>query len=95
VNKRLTINAHTSQSNGANTWVTASIYSYTTDDKGVYKFTLLSPPSEGYAGKIILKLHDFILANHVTFDYHIDNGIVYGKMTSVEDPSIVMTFMLQ
>ncbi|NQX37749.1 protein of unknown function [Pedobacter steynii] len=95
VNKRLTINAHTSQSGGASTWVTSSSYSYTTDDKGVYKFTLLSPPSEGYAGKIILKLHDFILANHVTFDYYIDNGVVYGKMASVEDPTIVMTFMLQ
>lgn len=95
VNKRLTINAHTSQSGGVNTWVTSSTYNYTVDDQGVYKFTLLSAPSEGYAGKMIAKLHDFMLANRVTFDYYIDGAVVYGKMASVDDPSIVMTFVLQ
>jgi len=95
VNKRLTINAHTSQSGGASTWVTTSAYTYTMDANGVYKFTLLSAPSGGYAGKIIVKLHDFILANRVSFDYYVDGENTYGKMTSVDDPTIAMTFVLQ
>lgn len=95
VNKRLAINAHTSQSGGASTWVTTSTYNYTVDANGVYKFTLSSAPSGGYAGKIIVKLHDFILANRVSFDYYVDGENTYAKITSVDDPSIVMTFVLQ
>lgn len=95
VNKRLTMDAHVSQSGGASTWVTTTIYNYTVDASGVYKFTVSAAPSGGYAVKLSSRLHAFMLANRVTFDYYIDNGTVYGKMTSVEDPTIAMTFVLQ
>ena len=93
-NKRLTIDAHSSQSNGIFTWVTTSTYNYTVDNNGVYKFTLNSAPSGGYATKLIVKLHDFILANSIAFDYYSANGITYAKMSSIERPATVMTFSL-
>lgn len=95
VNKRLTVIGHTSQSNGATTWPTTSTYSYTVDPNGVFKFTLISPPASGYAIKLIDKFHQFILTNSVTIEYYISGNTVYGKMTSVDDPAIVMTFLLQ
>jgi hypothetical protein len=95
VNKRLTIDAHLSQSGGTSTWATTTIFNYTVDANGVYKFTLNAAASGGYASKTIVKLNDFMLANRITFDYYIDNGIVYGKMASLDDPTIVMTFVLQ
>ncbi len=95
VNGRLTTNGHSSQSAGASTWITATVYNYTVDANGIYKFTLNSAASGGYTDKIILKLHNFLLANRVTFDYYADGLNTYAKMTSVEDPTIVMTFVLQ
>jgi hypothetical protein len=92
-NKRVTINGLTSQN--ANSWTTAIIYNYTVTDAGVYKFTLNTAASGGYATNPLSRLHAFMLANTVTFDYYIDNGNLYGRMTSVEDPTIVMTFVLQ
>lgn len=94
-NKRLTINGFTSQNGGTSGWTTAIIYNYTVTDAGVFKFTLNTAASGGYATNPLSKLHAFMLANTVTFDYYVDNGNLYGRMTSVEDPTIVMTFILQ
>ncbi len=96
-NKRLTINGLVSQSGPIQTggWTTAIIYNYTVTDAGVFKFTLNTAASGGYAANPLSRLHTFMLANTVTFDYFIDSGNLYGRMTSVEDPTIVMTFILQ
>jgi hypothetical protein len=95
VNKRFAVVGHTSQSNGANTWGTITTYSYTVSETGVYAFTEIAPAEGGYAAKIVTKINDFLKSNRVTFDYYIDGANTYGKMTSVDDPTIVMTFELR
>ena len=94
-NKRLTVNGFVSQNNGTSGWTTAIIYNYTVNDDGVFKFTLNTAASGGYAANPMSRLHAFMLANTVKFDYYIDGGNLYGRMTSIEDPTIVMTFILQ
>jgi hypothetical protein len=93
VNQRLRLNGASSQN--ANTWVTTITYSYTVDNNGVYSFTLQSPASGGYVSKILTKMDNFIRNNQIAFDYYIDSGNLYGKMSSVNDPATVMTFVLQ
>ena len=95
VNKRLEFIGHTSQSAGNSTWETKAVYSYTVDPTGVYTFTLYQGASGGYAQPIMGQMNQFLLANKVKFDYFIDGVNLYGKMSSVTDPSIVMTFILQ
>jgi len=95
INKRLIIDGFCSQNGGASGWSTTSNYNYTVDDNGVFKFTQNAAPSGGYVVNALSRLYPFILNNHIKFDYYIDGGNIYGKMTSVEDPSIVMTFVLQ
>ncbi|WP_316785665.1 DUF4302 domain-containing protein [Pedobacter frigiditerrae] len=95
VNKRLTVNGFSSQNGGTSGWVTATVYSYTVDGAGVYKFTSNAIASGGYVAIPLSKLDTFLLQNRVTFDYHVDGANVYAKVTSVEDPSTVMTFVLQ
>jgi len=94
-NNRLTINGFSSQNGGSSGWTTTIVYAYTTDANGVYKFTQFSAASGGYVATPLSRLHTFMLNNRVTFDYFVSGANVYGKMTSVEDPSIVMTFVLQ
>lgn len=95
VNKRLKFDGFCSQNGGANGWTTTIMYTYTVDNNGVYTFTLLSAASGGYVAKIMTKLDNFIRNNHIAFDYYSNSGTLYGKMASTDDPSIVMTFVLQ
>lgn len=97
VNKRLNLDARSSQSGPTLTggWVTQTVYNYTVDANGVYTFTTYAVASGGYVAKAVVPLNNFLLTNRVTFDYYVEGSNVYGKMTSVEDPSIVMTFILQ
>lgn len=94
-NKRLNLNGFSSQNGGSSGWITTIVYNYTVDANGVYKFSQFAAASGGYVTNSLSRLHAFLLANSVTFDYYVDGANVYGKMTSVEDPSIVMTFVLQ
>ena len=94
-NKSLKLSGFSSQNGGSSGWITDIIYNYTVTDAGVFKFTLNTAASGGYVAVPLSKLDAFLLTNTVTFDYYVDNGNLYGKMTSVEDPSIVMTFLLQ
>jgi len=94
-NKSLKLSGFSSQNGGSSGWITDIIYNYTFTDAGVFKFTLNTAASGGYVAVPLSKLDSFLLTNTVTFDYYVDNGNLYGKMTSVEDPSIVMTFLLQ
>lgn len=93
-NKKLVLIAFCSQNGGASGYETRTEYHYTIDANGVYTFTLAAAPSGGYMAKIQGKLHDFILKNKVKFDYSTSGDNLYGKMSSVTDPSIVMTFEL-
>ena len=95
VNKRLSFNGFSSQNGGGSGWTTTSIYNYTVDADGVYTFTLNSSFSGGYVSKAMQPLHDFLLNNKVKFDYFVDGTTVYGQMSSVNDPTIVMTYVLQ
>lgn len=94
-NKRLEFIGHTSQSAGVSTWATKAIYNYTVDGSGVYTFTLHQAASGGYASPIMGQMDQFLKNNKVKFDYFIDGATVYGKMSSVTDPTIEMTFILQ
>jgi hypothetical protein len=95
VNKRLKLDGFCSQNGGANGWITNITYNYTVDNNGVYIFTLQSPATGGYVTKIMTKMDNFIRNNKITFDYYVDNGTLYGKMSSTDSPSTVMTFALQ
>jgi len=97
VNKRFLINGRSSQSGPTETggWVTTSSYTYTTDASGIYKFTQFSAPSGGYVSGPLSRFYTFILNNRVVFDYFSSGGVLYGRMTSVENPAIVMTFLLK
>jgi hypothetical protein len=95
VNKRMKLDGFCSQNGGTSGWTTTITYNYTVDNNGVYTFTVQTPATGGYVAKILTKLDNFIRNNRITFDYHLDNGMVYGKMSSTDSPSTVMTFVLQ
>lgn len=93
-NKKLNLNAFVSQNNGATGWSTGTIYNYTRDASGVYTFSLSAAPTGGYATNLQSRLHNFILTSKITFDYYLIDGRLLAKMSSVTNPSIVMTFEL-
>lgn len=95
LNSRLTFNSYSSQSLGVSVWTTTTVFNYTKDANGVYTFTVRSAPSGGYTTKLQSKLYNFILANRIAFDYYLDGATVYAKMSSLDDPTTVMTFVLQ
>ncbi len=95
VNKRLRVDGFSSQNGGSSGWTTTSAYNYTVDANGVYKFTQQSAPSGGYVSNPLSRVYAFLLNNSIKFDYHADGAVTYGKMSSVENPGIVMTFVLQ
>jgi len=95
VNKRLRLDGFSSQNGGTSGWITSITYSYTVDNNGVFTFTVQSPATGGYVAAIMTKLDNFIRTNRITFDYYKDINTLYGKMTSVDNPSTEMTFVLQ
>ncbi|MES2651722.1 MAG: DUF4302 domain-containing protein [Bacteroidota bacterium] len=96
VNKRLTTNARVAQAaNPAGGWVTATVYDYTMDANNVYTFKIRSAASGGYATNIIVQMQQFLLNNRVAFDFYVNGADLFGKMKSVNDPGIEMTFVLR
>jgi hypothetical protein len=95
VNKRLKLDGFCSQNGGSSGWITTITYSYTVDNNGVYTFTVQTPATGGYVSKIMTKLDNFVKTNRITFDYYVDSGTVYGQMSSADNASTVMTFVLQ
>lgn len=97
VNKRLTLTANLVQSWTTNTagYNSVIVYNYTGNENNEYVFTKYSGPSGTYPVNIITGVDAAILAHKFKFEYHEDAGVVYAKMTSIDDPSIVMTFKLQ
>ena len=94
-NKRLSFDGFTSQNGGTSGWTANITYSYTVNADGSYKFTTFSPVSGNYSGPVMVQLDSFLKNNNVKFDYYTDNGVLYCKMSSVNDPSIVMTWLLK
>lgn len=97
--KRLSLVARVSQNNNAVGWNIEAIYNYQVDANGRYTFTLNTPPADtalqnAVSRSALAQLFNFMLTNRVTFSYHVEGGIAYAKMTSVENPNIVMTFLL-
>ncbi|MCU7694310.1 DUF4302 domain-containing protein [Haoranjiania flava] len=108
-NKKLTVTGWHTQTEGASIgtggWNTVITYSYTKDENGFYKFTHLSGPAlpqsgaNGYVQRLMSEegketIDSFLRNNRVSFDYYSEGGTSYGRMTSVENPNIVMTFAL-
>lgn len=76
--------------------INTTIYNYTIDNNGAYRFTTHIPPEGSVnAGTVSASINNFMLANTVTLGYHTEVGATYLKMTSIENPNIVMTFLLQ
>ena len=103
-NKRLIVTGWHDQ-NGNAGWNTIITYSYTKDDNGIYKFTHISGPAtpqsgaNGYVQTLMSEagketIDKFLRNNRVAFDYYSEGGVTYGRMTSVENPAIVMTYAL-
>lgn len=103
-NKRLIVTGWHNQ-NGNAGWNTIITYSYTKDDNGIYKFTHISGPAtpqsgaNGYVQTLMSEagketIDKFLRNNRVAFDYYSEGGVTYGRMTSVENPAIVMTYAL-
>jgi hypothetical protein len=95
LNSRLTINGFSSQNGGGSGWTTSGSFNYTVDANGVYTFTVQAPMTGGYVSKSMAKIWNFFKNNQVAFDYHVDGANVYAKVSSVNDPTTVMTFVLQ
>lgn len=94
VNKRLVLNGFSSQNGGSSGWITSCSYDYTVDDQGIYTFVQHDTFSGGYVQKAMTEINDFMLNNKIKFSYYADGETVYVQMTSVDDPTITMTFQL-
>ncbi len=95
VNQRLELDGFESQDGGSSGWTTTVVYDYTVDENGIYTFTTGKTQTGGYVWDIMKPLDEFMLNNRVKFEYYLDGADVYGMMSSVTDPSVVMTFVLQ
>jgi hypothetical protein len=94
-NKRLSFDGFSSQNGGSSGWTTNITYSYTINPDGSYKFTTFAPASGGYVAAVMTQLDNFLRNNDVIFDYYTDSGNLYCKMSSVSNPSIVITWLLK
>jgi hypothetical protein len=94
-NNRLTFAGFSSQNGGTSGWTTNIVYNYTVNPDGSYKFTEYLPATDGYVAKLMLPMDAFLKGNDVKFDYYSANGLTYGRMASVQNPAIVMTFILR
>ena len=103
-NKRLIVTGWHNQNDNAG-WNTTITYTYSKDANGIYTFNHVSGPAtpqsgaNGYVQTLMSQtgketIDKFLRNNRVTFDYYTQDGMTYGRMTSVENPSIVMTYAL-
>lgn len=103
-NKRLTVTGWHNQ-NGNAGWNTIITYTYTKDANGIYTFKHVSGPAtpasgaNGYVQNLMAEagketIDKFLRNNRVAFDYFSQGGVTYGRMTSVENPNIAMTYAL-
>lgn len=96
INSRIELRGFSSQNGGTSGWLTTIVYNYTLDEAtGTYKCTLKTAASGGYTSAILDQMHSFLLNNSFRLDYYLDNGILYGTVTSVENPAIVITLQLR
>ncbi|PZP49848.1 MAG: hypothetical protein DI598_06895 [Pseudopedobacter saltans] len=80
---------------GPTSYTTRIVYSYTRTDKQ-FVFKQYIGASGGYTSGILTQLDAFIKNNTLTLDYYTgSNGTTYGQFTSVENPSLTMSFLLR
>ena len=95
-NKRVTLNGFSSQNGGTSGWITSIVYNYVLDDAtGIYTLTLRDPASGGYTSVILDQMHNFLTTSRIKFDYHVANGVTYGKLIGVDKPNVEITFNLR
>ncbi|KQM78864.1 hypothetical protein ASE74_12965 [Pedobacter sp. Leaf216] len=94
-NNRFIFAGFSSQNGGSSGWTTTIVYNYTVNPDGSYKFTQYTAAADGYVAKLMLPMDAFLKANDVKFDYYSINGLTYGRMSSVQNPAIQMTFILR
>lgn len=94
LNVRMTLTGFCSQIGVFYGWNTTISYNYTVTNTGVYTFTTQAA-SGGYVANILTQLNTFLLTNSVQLDYYNDASGAFGKMSSIERPATVMTFILQ
>jgi len=93
-NKTITMNGWHRQS-GAAGWTTAYVYDYNaTGTDNVHDLTHRSGPLGGYVGNSMNLIDSFMRNHEFKLDYHVDGTELYGKITSVTDPDVIMTFQL-
>ena len=98
-NRRLTVDGWHNQ-NGNSGWTTTIVFDYIKDEStGEYSFTRRTAASGGYVSILMTEegkpnIQDFLLNNKIKIDYYAADGIAYGRMTSVTNPDIVVTWDL-
>lgn len=95
VNQRMELEAFHSQNGGTSGWTTKIVYDYTATNDGVYTFVLRTAATGGYTAPLLVDLNKFFLNNKIKFDYFVDGTSLYGKMISLDNPAIEMTFILR
>ncbi len=94
-NSRLELRGFSSQNGGTSGWVTTIVYDYTVDEMGTYSCKLRTAASGGYVSAIMDQMDTFLKKNKFKLDYFVDGSTLYGQITSIDDPTIQMTFNLQ
>lgn len=96
LNKRVTLNGFASQNGGTSGWITTIVYNYTLDDEtGIYTLTLRDRASGGYTSAILNQMDSFLQNSSFKFDFFVDGGNVYGQLIGVDQPNVVITFLLR
>lgn len=93
-NKTITMNGWHRQAS-ATGWTTVYVYDYdVSGDDNLHELSYRSGPLGGYVQNSLNLIDAFFRNHEFTLDYHVDGTDLYGKITSVTDPDIVMTFQL-
>lgn len=95
-NKRITLNGFSSQNGGSSGWTTTIVYNFEFDETAeTYTLTKRSNASGGYTAPILDQMDNFLLNSKFKLEYHVDDGVTYGKMIGVDQPNVVITFLLR
>ncbi|GGE22372.1 MULTISPECIES: DUF4302 domain-containing protein [Sphingobacterium] len=94
-NQRVNLIGFSSQNGGASGWNTTIGFSYVFDEASqTFKFSKRSNATGGYVSAIMDQMEKFLLESSFKLDYYEESGVSYGRITGVEKPGVVMTFLL-
>lgn len=95
-NQRVLLAGFSSQNGGSSGWATIITYDYTLDNAtGVFRLTQRTGATGGYTSAILQPMHNFLLNSSFTLTYHTEGGATYAKISGIERPDVVMTFILE